>query len=883
MPEQNPPKARVVKNAPAQNPDDPYIGRTMLDGGLMILRSLGSGGMGEVYQVRVRKDVIPGVPIDSLLAVKFFDGRRIDRRQNPEYRKRFRREARIAAKLKNPYITQTYDLVHDDGLDYYVMEFLNQMVNLSKLGPTQPTNVVTLINRQIGDALGYLHEEGIIHRDVKPSNIILAEDPNGAIPIEIDGKTMQTTAKLCDLGLLKLLEMSPMEGDDGVLPTGTGTALGTPHFMAPEQARGKTVTHKTDIYSLGATSYKILTGRRPFDGDSVLDVMELLARAVPPPIGTGHPLLQKVILMQMAKAPENRPELEEMVQILDVVDGRKKEKELPLDLRNRMENDIIHQNLQYVSSSQLPLTQQETITMTPAVKDTEEPKTPTPQRRKLYELKKPKKRGLKIGLGIGALMLTAAAGIAHYFVKESNYKQNLSDLESTVNRVAAEVRDDKDVDVKKIWAEANPMIGILNPDERGRFNNFFRDATKVRSIDRYLDAADTAITAGDYKKADQSIAAAQVQIDAVNPDNLEGRFQDRYKTLKTRKDKAVATIESKRKARTDFEAVNRNLDTASTTYTTLDTSLDSNKLIERQKIQDLLSDLSTANTSLEGITANSDALDPGKYDAARTRMQGLEAQAEALYRRNVQVAITLASNTYTPLDASLGNHQMVAEADIRQLQEKIKEATTRLASSKNDIGEEYSKLEASIGSLTEQAGQLPGRNLSVAIEGFKLAVRNRNVDGATEYLSRIPDQAAITRYVQLYNLQRQLASRDSLVTVTPEGLRKTDIDTYAAALRTYQGTESGENMKRVQGLLNALLQKGIQVGDLSDKLSAYQTTLVEQRAEGASEQMYAQLQSLVNQATTKLQKDGREMPDPLLNAQADTLRRDLYPQENVQQ
>ena len=179
----------------------------------------------------------------------------------------------------------------------------------------------------------------------------MARDPKGLIQVPTENGSVPGTAKLCDLGLLKLLDTSELAKDDGTVPTGTGTTLGTPHYMAPEQVRNKDITPKTDIYSLGVTTYKLITGRRAFEGDSAYDVIELLAKEKPDPIDKGHRLHRKMVLMQMAKLPENRPNLEEMFQILDVVDRRKKEKDLPLDLRNRMEDDYIQRNLEYVASS----------------------------------------------------------------------------------------------------------------------------------------------------------------------------------------------------------------------------------------------------------------------------------------------------------------------------------------------------------------------------------------------------------------------------------------------------------------------------------------------------------------------------------------------------
>jgi eukaryotic-like serine/threonine-protein kinase len=230
-----------------------------------ILGPLGSGGMGEVYRAF---DTRLGREVAVKTLPEAFSG-------DPERLARFEREARMLAALNHPAIAAIYGLEEADGVRLIVMELVPGDTLSEKLshGPL-PLDEALKIARQIADALEAAHERGIIHRDLKPANIKVT--PEGRV-------------KVLDLGLAKAfdakgtgsepdLELSPTLVSDGTQP---GVILGTAEFMSPEQARGKPVDKRTDIWSFGCVLYELLTGRRIFGGETASDVLAAILTAEP--------------------------------------------------------------------------------------------------------------------------------------------------------------------------------------------------------------------------------------------------------------------------------------------------------------------------------------------------------------------------------------------------------------------------------------------------------------------------------------------------------------------------------------------------------------------------------------------------------------------------
>jgi serine/threonine protein kinase len=263
--------------------DDGLLGATI--GAYRIARLLGVGGMGRVY-----KGVQP--QIGSRVAIKVLSRECSDRRDLVE---RFFSEARAVNLIRHESIVNVLDLASlPDGRPYIIMEYLDGASLASLIGDVPRTGPLPLgsiarLAAEVLDALGAAHAKGIVHRDLKPDNIFVT--PSGR-------------PKILDFGIAKLLP------ELGGSYTQTGSILGTPHYMAPEQATGQPVDHRTDLYAIGVILFECATGAQPFQGDSLFDLLRKQVDAPPP-----RPLLlrpdlppafEHVILTALAKAPDHR-------------------------------------------------------------------------------------------------------------------------------------------------------------------------------------------------------------------------------------------------------------------------------------------------------------------------------------------------------------------------------------------------------------------------------------------------------------------------------------------------------------------------------------------------------------------------------------------------
>ena len=272
---------------PAPAPDAPsadadLTGRTL--GDFRVLRTLGHGGMGRVYlarQLSLKRDV----------ALKLL---RDDLARDATALQRFQAEAEAVARISHPNIVQVYAVGEHAGLRFMALEYVegrNLRDYLDKKGPPELPVALAVI-RQVASALQRAGEAGIVHRDVKPDNILL---------------TRRAEAKVTDFGLARLAA----GGEEQPLNlTQTGVTLGTPLYMAPEQVQGKPVDHRTDIYALGVTCYHLFAGRPPFGGATAFEVAMKHVQDHPEPLARVRPDLPPdlcgMVHKMMAKAPADR-------------------------------------------------------------------------------------------------------------------------------------------------------------------------------------------------------------------------------------------------------------------------------------------------------------------------------------------------------------------------------------------------------------------------------------------------------------------------------------------------------------------------------------------------------------------------------------------------
>ncbi len=260
----------------------------VLAGRYRLRRLIAKGGMAEVWEA---VDDILGRPV----AVKVLHSHLAD---DESFRERFRREAIAAARLAHPNVVATFDTGTDEGITFIVMELvegatLRQILN--ETGPMAPARIVH-VGAQVADALHYAHRAGVVHRDVKPANILVC--PDGRV-------------KVADFGIAKAVEESePDRPSPSEALTGTGSIIGTAQYLAPEQVDGRAVDGRTDVYALGVVLYEMVCGRPPFTGetDMAVALKHITTNPVAPgAVRAGVPrALEEIVLRAMAKAPEHR-------------------------------------------------------------------------------------------------------------------------------------------------------------------------------------------------------------------------------------------------------------------------------------------------------------------------------------------------------------------------------------------------------------------------------------------------------------------------------------------------------------------------------------------------------------------------------------------------
>jgi len=246
-----------------------------------IISEIGQGAMGVVY-----KAVDP--IIDRTVAIKTIN-LNLSKTELEEYEARFQQEIKAAGRLNHPNIVTIYDVGKTDQVAYMAMEFLEgqELKDMIASGNLPPADQVVDIIAQVADGLSFAHQQDIVHRDVKPSNIMVLKN---------------SLAKITDFGIARL--------PNSAVKTMTGLILGSPRYMSPEQVIGKTIDARSDIFSLGVVLYEALTGVAPFDGDNVNAIMYATVNTTPPP-PSSHTravpaMLDLIVAKAMAKLLEDR-------------------------------------------------------------------------------------------------------------------------------------------------------------------------------------------------------------------------------------------------------------------------------------------------------------------------------------------------------------------------------------------------------------------------------------------------------------------------------------------------------------------------------------------------------------------------------------------------
>jgi len=271
------------------------VGQT-IDARYRVERRLGTGGMADVFACE-------DLQLGRHVALKVLHAQLAE---DPQVVARFRRESQSAAGLQHPHIVQVFDRGDWDGIPYMAMELVDGVTLKDVIRDQAPLDPIKTIDQisQVLDALRYAHRRGLVHRDIKPQNILVS--PDGEL-------------KVTDFGIARAV--------DDLQMTQTGMIVGTAHYLSPEQASGQTITPAADLYAVGVVLFEMLTGRLPFDGEQPVAIALKHVNEDPPALSIVNPMvpadLEAVVMRALAKAPEDRfADAEEFVAALQGVRHR---------------------------------------------------------------------------------------------------------------------------------------------------------------------------------------------------------------------------------------------------------------------------------------------------------------------------------------------------------------------------------------------------------------------------------------------------------------------------------------------------------------------------------------------------------------------------------
>ncbi len=271
----------------------------VLGGRFKVLSHLGGGGMAEVY-------LAEQVSLGRKVALKVL---KRDLGKRPDMAERFRREARILCTVDHPSVVRVIDFESAPEATILVLELAegDTLEKVMRQGPMAPDRAIVIL-AQIADGLGAIHEKGIVHRDIKPQNVVVTPTPRG------------DQARLLDFGIARLMEIpdgldgaAPLGGPDNPFISQPGQVVGTPAYVAPEQATAGTLDTRTDVYSFGVLAYRMLSGQFPFPGPGSQDFLKQHLLSPPRPLGEVMPSLKErpalvsLVMDCLEKSPDARP------------------------------------------------------------------------------------------------------------------------------------------------------------------------------------------------------------------------------------------------------------------------------------------------------------------------------------------------------------------------------------------------------------------------------------------------------------------------------------------------------------------------------------------------------------------------------------------------
>jgi len=265
-----------------------------------IIAPIGAGGMGEVYRARDTR-------LGRDVAIKILPQHLTEM---PDAQLRFEREARAVSSLNHPHICTLHDIGHQNGTDFLVMEFLEGETLAKRLekGPLGGAELLR-IAIEIADALEKAHRQGVVHRDLKPGNIMLTKPGAKLMDFGLAKSAMDGVAAATPLSSMTQ-SLNPAGQSASEPLTARGTVLGTFQYMAPEQMEGNETDARSDIFSFGAVLYEMATGRRAFDGKTTASVIAAILEREPPAISSIQPMsppaVDRIVKVCLAKEPDER-------------------------------------------------------------------------------------------------------------------------------------------------------------------------------------------------------------------------------------------------------------------------------------------------------------------------------------------------------------------------------------------------------------------------------------------------------------------------------------------------------------------------------------------------------------------------------------------------